>query len=54
MRLVSSEKDAFPRFYLESFLSYIYVELSWEDVEEFVLTRMHMRRRFSSGRHQLD
>ena len=49
MRLESGEKDAFPRFQLESFVSYIHVELSFENVEEFVLTRVHMWRRFASG-----
>ena len=49
VRLEFGEKDAFPRFHLESFLSYIHVELSFENVEEFVLARVHMRRRFASG-----
>src|SRR5262249_52152986 len=50
MRLESGEKDAFPCSYLESFLSYIDVELSFQNVEEFILARVYMRRWFSSGR----
>src|SRR5258708_1996775 len=49
VRLEFGEKDAFPCIHLESFLCYIHVELSFENVEEFVLTRVHMRRRFISG-----
>jgi len=48
MRLKSGEKDAFPCLALENFFSHIDVELSLKNVEELVLTRMHMRRRFSS------
>jgi hypothetical protein len=48
MRLESGEKDAFPCLPVEKFFSYVHVELSFENVEELVLTRMHMRRRFSS------
>src|SRR4030095_6307109 len=54
----SGKKHAFPRFHLESFLSYIHVELSFKDVEKFVLACVHVRRRFSSGRqhclHQVE
>jgi hypothetical protein len=50
VRPASGEEDAFPRLYLERFLSNIYDELSLEDVEKFVLTRVHMRRRFTPGR----
>src|SRR5262249_32010270 len=52
MRLESGEKDAFPCSYLESFLFYIDVELSFQNVEELILARMYMRRWFSSGRQQ--
>jgi hypothetical protein len=38
MRLESGEKDAFACLAVEDFFSYIYVELSLENVEEFVLT----------------
>jgi len=48
MRLESREKDAFTSFPVEDFFSYIHIELSFENVEELVLTRMHMRRRLSS------
>jgi|SRR6516162_8732320 len=48
MRLESGEKDAVPCLAVEDFFSYIHVELSFENVEELVLTRMHMRRRLSS------
>src|SRR5262249_47260829 len=44
----SGEKHTFPRFYLESFLPYIHVELPFQDVEEFVLARVYMGRWFSS------
>ena len=37
-----------PSFTLNA--SYIDVELSFQDVEELVLARMHVRRRFGSGR----
>src|SRR5215831_19630319 len=43
-------KHAFPSFYIESSFSYINVEFSFEDIEEFVLARVHVRGRFSSGR----
>jgi hypothetical protein len=49
VRPQSREEDAFPRLYVESFLSDVHVELSFQDVEEFVFSRMLMRRRFSSG-----
>jgi hypothetical protein len=44
MRLKSGEKDTFPCFSIENFLSYIHIELSFENVEELVLTRVHVRR----------
>jgi hypothetical protein len=40
------EKDAFPGCYLEGFLSYIHIELSFEQVVEFIFARMHVRRGF--------
>jgi len=49
VRLEFGEKDAFARFYLESLLSYIHVELSIEKIEEFVLSGVHVRRWFVSG-----
>jgi hypothetical protein len=49
VRLEFGEKDAFSRFHLESFLSGIHVEFSVENVEEFVLSGVHVRRGFISG-----
>jgi hypothetical protein len=49
MRLESGEKNAVPYLSVENAFSYIHIELSIENVEELVLTRMHMRRRLSSG-----
>jgi hypothetical protein len=48
MRLEPGEKDTFPCFPIENFFSYIHIELPFENVEELVLTRMHMRRRLGS------
>ena len=39
------KENAFPLRYFKSFFSHINVELSVENVEEFVLARMYMRRR---------
>ena len=37
-----------PASHLESFLSHVHVELSFQNVEELVLARVHMWRRFAS------
>ena len=49
MRFESGEKDAFPCFCVENLLSYINVELSFENVEELLLTRVHMRTKIASN-----
>jgi hypothetical protein len=49
MRSELGEKDAFARTDVEGLLSYIHVEVSFKNVEEFVLARVHMGRRLISG-----
>ena len=42
-------KTHFPSFTVRILIFYINVDLSFENVKEFVLTRVHMLRRFISG-----
>jgi len=49
VRHESGKEDAFSCPYLEGFLAYIHIKLSFENIEEFVLIGMYMRRRLVSG-----
>src|SRR5262249_12360650 len=48
VRLELGKEDGFTRFHSKDLFCHIYVELSFEDVEEFILARVYMRRRFIS------
>jgi hypothetical protein len=52
VRHESGKEHAFSCPYLEGFLAHIHIKLSFENIEEFVLIGMYVRRRLVSGRHR--